>query len=189
MSAKAMMRSWFLLATHLNAVHKLVWSPTNTKVRQLTIPVDKRQRMCQKFGMSLMKRKRGAGKNPPELDLSRRERQIMNAIYSLKKATAAEIREEMPLPPSYTAVRTLLTILEKRGYLKHSSEQNRYVYEPVVPREEMASAAVNGLLQTFFDNSVERVVATLLSGKDRQISREELDRLAEMIKHAREDGR
>jgi predicted transcriptional regulator len=136
-----------------------------------------------------MKPKRGVDKNTPELDLSRRERQIMNAVYSLKRATAAEIRKEMPLPPSYTAVRTLLTILEKRGYLKHSSEQNRYVYEPVVPREEMADAAVNGLLQTFFDNSVERVVATLLSRKDRQISREELDRLAEMIGRAREEGR
>lgn len=113
----------------------------------------------------------------------------MNAVYSLEKATAAEIREEMPHPPSYTAVRTLLTILEKRGYLKHSSEQNRYMYEPVVPREEMANAAVNGLLQTFFDNSVERIVSTLLSRKDRQLSREELDRLAEMIERAKEDGR
>lgn len=139
--------------------------------------------------MVVRKRKRRVDTNAPELDLSRRERQIMNAVYSLKKATAAEIREEMPRPPSYTAVRTLLTILEKRGYLKHSSEHNRYVYEPVVPREEMANAAVNGLLQTFFDNSVERIVATLISGKDRQLSREELDRLAEMIKRARAEGR
>lgn len=125
----------------------------------------------------------------PELDLSRRERQIMNALYRLGKATASEIREALPDPPSYTAVRTLLTILEERGHVKHASDGTRYVYEPMVAREEMAKTAVDGVLRTFFDNSVEQIVATLLNRKERKISDDELERLARMIKRAREEGR
>jgi predicted transcriptional regulator len=124
-----------------------------------------------------------------ELELSRRERQIMNALYRFGKATAIEIRGAMPDPPSYTAVRTLLTILEERGHVKHVSDGSRYIYEPVVAREEMAKTAVDGLLRTFFDNSVEGIVATLLNRKERQISDQELERLAKMIERAKEEGR
>jgi predicted transcriptional regulator len=128
-------------------------------------------------------------KNHNERGLSRRERQIMDALYRLGKASAADIRTALVSPPSYTAVRTHLTILEERGHVTHKSEGPRYIYEPVVPREEMAKTAIEGVLHTFFDNSVERVVSTLLDRKEAQVSREELDRLAQIIEQARQEGR
>ena len=120
---------------------------------------------------------------------SRREREIMDALYKLGKATAAQIQAAMPDPPSYTAIRTLLTILEKKGHIRHRADGPRYVYEPKVAREKMAQKAVKSVLTTFFDNSVEGVVAALLNQEDVQLSREELERLAQLIQKAREDGR
>lgn len=128
-------------------------------------------------------------KNQKERGLSRRERQIMDVLYRLGKASAADIRAELASPPSYTAVRTHLTILEDRGHIKHQSDGPRYIYEPVVPRETMARTAIEGILQTFFDNSVERAVTTLLDRKESQVSRAELDRLALIIEQARREGR
>ena len=120
---------------------------------------------------------------------SRREREIMDALYKLGKATAAQIQAAMPDPPSYTAIRTLLTILEKKGHIRHRADGPRYIYEPKVAREKMAQKAVKSVLSTFFDNSVEGVVAALLNQEDSRLTREELDRLAQMIEKAREDGR
>lgn len=128
-------------------------------------------------------------KKQKDRGLSRRERQITDALYRLGKASAADIRAALPNPPSYTAVRTHLTILEEKGHVAHQSDGPRYIYEPVVPREEMAKTAIDGVLLTFFDNSVERVVATLLDRKESQISREQLDRLAQIIEQARKEGR
>jgi predicted transcriptional regulator len=113
----------------------------------------------------------------------------MDALYSLGRASAAEIREAMPNPPSYTAVRTHLSILHERGQVKYSSDGTRYIYEPVVPRDEMAESAISRVMQTFFDNSVEKVVSTLLRRKDSDLSAEQLDRLARMIEKARKEGR
>ena len=129
-----------------------------------------------------MSRKKGA-------ELSRRERQIMDALYSLGRASAAEIREAIPNPPSYTAVRTHLSILHERNQVKYSSDGTRYIYEPVVPRDKMAESAISRVMQTFFDNSVEKVVSTLLRRKDSALSAEQLDRLARMIERARKEGR
>ena len=129
-----------------------------------------------------MSRKKG-------VELSRRERQIMDALYSLGRASAAEIREAIPNPPSYTAVRTHLSILHERGQVNYSSDGTRYIYEPVVPRDEMAESAISRVMQTFFDNSVEKVVGTLLRRKDSDLSAEQLDRLARMIERARKEGR
>jgi predicted transcriptional regulator len=120
---------------------------------------------------------------------SRREREIMAALYKLGKASAAQIHAEIPDPPSLTAVRTLLTILENKGHLKHSSDGTRYLYEPKVARGEMGRRAITGLLQTFYDNSVSDAVAAMLSRDDARLSREELDRLARLIAKAREEGR
>jgi predicted transcriptional regulator len=122
-------------------------------------------------------------------ELSRRERQIMDAVYRLGKASAADVRAELPHPPTYTAVRTHLTLLEEKGLVKHESDGTRYIYEPVVSREKMAKSAIAGVLQTFFDNSVERVVATLVDRQDSQLTPEQLDRLAEIIEQARREGR
>lgn len=128
-------------------------------------------------------------KNNKDRGLSRRERQIMEALYRLGKASAADIRGALPNPPSYTAVRTHLTILQEKGHVRHRSDGPRYIYEPVVPREEMAKTAIEGVLLTFFGNSVERFVATLLGRKESQISPEQLDRLAQVIERAKREGR
>jgi predicted transcriptional regulator len=118
---------------------------------------------------------------------SRRERQIMDALYGLNRATAAQIHAAMAEPPSYTAVRTLLTILEKKGHVRHDSDGVRYVYEPVSAREDAGKSAIQTLKKTFFEDSAERLVAALLTQED--IAPDELDRLAELIDKARREGR
>lgn len=141
--------------------------------------------MCQKFGMA------GRRKTDREdgAKFSRREREIMDALYSLGRGSAAEIREKIAAPPSYTAVRTLLTILEKKGHIHHASDGTRHIYAPTVARGEMGERAINSLLKTFFDNSVERAVAAMLTRADAEISREDLDRLAQLIEKAKKEGR
>jgi predicted transcriptional regulator len=129
------------------------------------------------------------GKKAEDSDLSRRERQIMDALYKLGKASAAQIRESLANPPTYTAVRTHLTILEAKGHVKHETDGTRYVYEPSVARDQMGQRAIRGVLQTFFDNSVESAVAALISREEGKISPEQLGRLADMIERARKEGR
>ena len=111
----------------------------------------------------------------------------MDALYALERATAAQIHEAMVEPPSYTAVRTLLTILEKKGHVRHESDGVRYVYAPVAAREAAGKSAIKTLKKTFFDDSAERLVAALLTEED--IAPDELDRLAELIDKARREGR
>jgi predicted transcriptional regulator len=118
---------------------------------------------------------------------SRREREIMDALYKLGKASAAQILEEMQDPPTYTAIRTHLTILEKKGHIRHASDGTRYIYEPRVAREQMGRRAMETLLETFYGNSVERVVAALLNHE--AVSSDELERLARLIEKAKEEGR
>ena len=120
---------------------------------------------------------------------SRREREIMDALYQLGKATAAQIQASLADPPTYTAIRTHLTILEKKGHIRHHADGPRYVYEPRVAREQMAQKAVKSVLQTFFDNSVEGVVAALLNQEDTHLTRADLDRLSQLIEKAKEEGR
>jgi predicted transcriptional regulator len=120
---------------------------------------------------------------------SRREREIMDALYKLGKASAAEIREQIADPPTYTAIRTHLSILEKKGHVRHESDGTRYIYEPLVAREQMSRRAIDSLLKTFFDDSVERAVTAMLTRKDANIPREDLDRLARLIEKAKREGR
>jgi len=120
---------------------------------------------------------------------SRREREIMDALYKLGKASAADIRDEIADPPTYTAIRTLLTILEKKGHVRHTTDGQRYIYQPAVTREKMSKRAVDSLLQTFFDNSVERAVTALLTREDANIPRKDLDRIAKLIEKAKQEGR
>jgi predicted transcriptional regulator len=119
---------------------------------------------------------------------SRREREIMDALFKLGRATAAQIRDEIADPPSYTAIRTHLTILEQKGHVRHASDGVRYVYEPEVPRGEMGLRAIGAVVKTFFDNSIEDAVSALVSGEEK-LSRDELDRLARIIDKARKEGR
>jgi predicted transcriptional regulator len=120
---------------------------------------------------------------------SRREREIMDALYKLGRASAAQILEQIPDPPSNTAIRTLLSILEKKGHVRHVSDGTRYIYEPLVARDQMGRRAIDSLLKTFFDNSVERAVTALLTRKDADISRDDLDRLSALIEKAKREGR
>jgi predicted transcriptional regulator len=121
--------------------------------------------------------------------LSRRERQIMDAIYKLGQATAAEVLERMPDPPSYSAVRAMLRLLEEKGYLRHQQDGQRYVFIPTLAREKARKSALNQMLQTFFDGSTEEAVATLLDMSRAKLSQEELDRLSNLIEDARKKGR
>lgn len=121
--------------------------------------------------------------------LSRRERQIMDIIYSRGQATAIEVLENLHDPPSYSAVRALLRVLEEKGHLEHALDGQRYVYSPTVAREQVKRSALRRVLQTFFDNSTEDAVAALLDLSDERLSEGELDRLEELIKQARQEGR
>jgi predicted transcriptional regulator len=123
------------------------------------------------------------------LDLSRRERQIMEVVYRSGRATAGEVLEGLPEPPSYSAVRALLKILEGKGHLKHVLEDGRYVWLPTVPRERARRSALQSLLQTFFEGSAEKAVAALLTQSKSKLSEDELERLARLIADAREEGR
>lgn len=121
--------------------------------------------------------------------LSRRERQIMDSLYRLGRASAAEIRAAIANPPTYTAVRTHLTILQEKGHLKFERDGGKYIYEPVVPRDEMARTVIDGVVRNFFGGSVERVVMTLVGSDEANLSDEELERLQAIIEEARRQGR
>ena len=121
--------------------------------------------------------------------LSRRERQIMDVIYRLGQATAAEVRENLPDAPSYSAVRALLRVLEDKGHVKHAQDGPRYVYLPTVPRAKARRSALRQLVNTFFDGSAEQAVAALLDLSSDRLSPDELERLAGVIASARKEGR
>ncbi len=125
----------------------------------------------------------------PHLNLSRRERQIMDVIYARGSGTVQDVVEQLPDPPSYSAVRAMLRLLEEKGHLQHHQDGPRYVYQPTVPREKARESAMKQMLRTFFDGSTEQAVATLLDVSGSKISPEELDRLAELIEETRKEGR
>ncbi len=122
-------------------------------------------------------------------NLSRRERQIMDIVYVLGKVSVAQVLERIPNPPSYSAVRALLKVLEKKGHLKHKQKGPRYIYFPTLPREEARQNALKHIMQTFFDDSTEDVVAALLNISEGSLSETDYKRLSELIKKARKEGR
>jgi len=121
--------------------------------------------------------------------MSRRERQIMDVVYRHGQATAAEVLAELPDPPSYSAVRAILRVLEEKGHLRHDQQGPRYVFLPTVPREKARRSALKQLVRTFFDGSTEQTVAALLDMASSRLSDEELDRLSQLINQARKEGR
>lgn len=125
----------------------------------------------------------------PQHKFSRRERQIMDVLYRRGRATAAEILDNIPDPPSYSAVRAMLRVLEEKKHIRHEERDLRYVYLPVVPREKARRSAVTHLLETFFEGSTEQAVATLLNISAGDLKAEDLDRLAALIEQARKEGR
>jgi predicted transcriptional regulator len=120
--------------------------------------------------------------------LSRRERQIMDVIYAAKQATAAQVLAGISDPPSYSAVRALLRILENKGHLRHRQERGKYVYSPTRPRGHVAKSALRNLLKTFFENSTTKAVAALLDNVDVELSEAEFDELTQLIQRARKRG-
>ena len=127
--------------------------------------------------------------DPHAHKLSRRERQIMDLLYQRGSATAAEVLEGIPDPPSYSAVRALLRTLEEKGVVRHREDGPRYVYEPTVPRDAARRSALTHMVQTFFDGSAAQAVAALLDLSGRKLSRDEVDRLARLIEQSRKEGR
>jgi predicted transcriptional regulator len=124
----------------------------------------------------------------PTADLGRRERQIMDAVYRLGRATAAEVLAELPDPPSYSAVRGMLRLLEEKGHLRHEQDGPRYVYLPTTAPDDARRSAMAHLLSTFFDNSRENAMAALLDLGDEPLSGDEYQRLAALLKQARDPG-
>lgn len=122
-------------------------------------------------------------------DLSRRERQIMDVVYQLGKASVAQVLSGIPDPPSNSAVRTMLRLLEDKGLLKHTRDGPRYLYRATVSRSRACQSAIKRLLRTFFDGSTEIAVATMLDMESSRLSSEKLDRLAKLIERARREGR
>ncbi|HEY0810183.1 MAG TPA: BlaI/MecI/CopY family transcriptional regulator, partial [Longimicrobiales bacterium] len=121
--------------------------------------------------------------------LSRRERQIMDALYTLGEATVGEVMDNIPDPPSYSAVRATLRVLEEKSHVKHKQDGPRYLYLPTVPRDKARSHALKHLVGTFFGGSVEQAVMALLSMPETKMSDEQLEKLAEQVRQAEEEGR
>jgi predicted transcriptional regulator len=121
--------------------------------------------------------------------LSRRERQIMDILYQRGKGSASEVREAMEAAPGYSAVRAMLRVLEEKGHVKHQAEGLKYVYVPVVARDKAKRSAVKHVMETFFNGSAEQIVAALLDVSSTRLTREELDRMSEMIEQAKREGK
>jgi predicted transcriptional regulator len=126
-----------------------------------------------------------SNKNPSPTPLSKRERQIVDILYRRKTATAGEIRKGLPDPPTYSAVRATLRILEEKGHVRHEPGSLPYRYAPTVSAQHARRSALRHVIDTFFDGSVEQAVSTLLDESSRSLSAEELERLQSLIARAR----
>ena len=120
--------------------------------------------------------------------LSRRERQIIDILYRLGRATAADVMADLPGDSTYSTVRTQLRVLEEKGHVRHEQDGPRYVYIPAVPRGTVRRSALKHVIETFFDGSVEQTVAALLGGEGSRLTDEQLDRIERLIRKARKEG-
>jgi predicted transcriptional regulator len=125
---------------------------------------------------------------PLHLALTRRERQIMDILYRLGRATANDVMADLPGDTSYSTVRTQLRVLESKGHVRHEEEGLRYVYMPALPRRAARKSALRHLVDTFFEGSTEKVVGALLGGDGARLSDDELERIAELVAKARKEG-
>lgn len=121
--------------------------------------------------------------------LTKRERQIMDRLYRLGRATASEILEGLPGAPSYSTVRTQLRVLEAKNHVRHEAQGLRFLYMPTVPRHAARRSALKHLVETFFDGSNAKVVAALLGGEASKVTDEDLDRILELVRTARSESR
>jgi predicted transcriptional regulator len=121
--------------------------------------------------------------------LTRREREIMDILHRRGRATAHEVMDDLADPPSYSAVRTFLRLLEERGHVRHEQDGPRYAYTPTVARRDAQRSALAHLVDTFFDGSIEDAVATLVESSRPKLSEQELDRIASLVAKAKKEGR
>jgi predicted transcriptional regulator len=121
--------------------------------------------------------------------LSRRERQIMDALIARGRASASDIQSLIPDPPGYSAIRATLRVMEEKGYIRHEQNGPAYVYAPKIAPERAKRSAVKHILNTFFAGSAERMVAALLDVSSGNLDASELDRIAALVKEARQEGR
>ena len=140
--------------------------------------IDSESHVCEKTSMT---------PQPLHAVLTKRERQIMDALYRLGRATAGEILEQIPGAPSYSTVRTQLRVLEQKGYVRHTEQGLRYLHEPTVPRHAARKTALKHLVDTFFDGSPANVVTALIGRDAAKLSDEELEQIARIVKAARRD--
>jgi predicted transcriptional regulator len=126
--------------------------------------------------------------NPPHLDLGRRERQIVEVLHRLGQASAAEVRRQLPDPPSYSAVRGMLRYLETKGHVVHERAGARYIYRPAVEPERARRSALQHLVRTFFAGSRGRAAVALLESPTAELAEADLRRLSELIRQARARG-
>ena len=124
-----------------------------------------------------------------QLYLARRERQILDTLYRVGEADVTGVLENMPDPPSYSCVRSLLRILERKGHVKHKKQGRAYVYLPAQSRDKARKTALEHIVKTFFDGSMEHAVAALLDISGVDIKTDGLDRVAQMVQEARKDGK
>jgi predicted transcriptional regulator len=120
--------------------------------------------------------------------LTKRERLIMDVLFRLGRATADEVRRELPGSPSDSTVRTQLRVLEEKGYVRHEEAGRRFVFSAVVPRRSARKSALRHVVDTFFEGSTEKVVAALLGGEGARVADDELDRILDIVARARKDG-
>ena len=126
---------------------------------------------------------------PPTADLGRRERQILDAVYRLGRASVSDVRAELPDPPSYSAVRGMLNLLKDKGHLRHEADGLRYVYLPVVAPSEARRSALAHVVRTFFGGSQAEAASALFDLPDQKLSRDELARLSRLVHQAIKEGR
>jgi predicted transcriptional regulator len=126
---------------------------------------------------------------PIHIALTRRERQIMDVLYRLGRATVGEVLKDLPGEPNYSTVRAQLGVLEQKGHVSHAEVGLRYVYSPIVPRNAVRQSALRHIVDTFFEGSTHKVVAALLGGEAATVSDEDLDRITDLVKKARKGKR
>ena len=128
------------------------------------------------------------GKRKSQRDLGRRERQIMDVIFQFGEASVADVLERLPDPPSYSAVRTMIRLLESKGFLRHRREGTKYIYRPRQSKKSASRSAVRHLIKTFFSDSAPDAVAAILDASSEKLSEEDLDSIEQLIDEARKEG-
>ena len=128
------------------------------------------------------------GKKKSRGDLGRRERQIMDVIFELGEASVAEVLSRLPDPPSYSAVRTMIRYLEGKGFLRHRQQGTKFIYRAIEPKESVSRSALSHLIKTFFGGSAPDAMAAILDVTSQELSEEDLHRIEQLIRNAREEG-